>query len=71
MKQFQQIKIQSKDDKIDFRSFCYCIDEQGNKWTLRGYGSTAGRAADQVFNRYLESTENWDVYGYIIDPTNT
>lgn len=67
MKKFRQIHIQSKDDKEDFRSFCYCADEFGDEWVLRGYGSTAGEAATDAWEKYQAASVDWENYGYILD----
>jgi hypothetical protein len=66
MKHFYQIIIQSKYDIEDFRAFCHCVDTDGIKWELRGYGNTAGEAAEDAWNCYKDDT-NWDFHGYVVD----
>ena len=63
---FQNISIQSKDDDEDWRSFVHCTDVYGNRWELRGYGETAGEAADDGWKNYLDK-DDWDIYGYVIE----
>ena len=67
-KYFGNIVVQSKDDLEDFRSFAHVQDEDGNWWELRGYGRTAGEAAQNAWNRYQEPTEEWEFFGYTTDP---
>ena len=63
---FQNMVIQSKDDKEDFRAFVHCTDENGDMWELRGYGKTAAEAAEYAWDAYVDGSYYWDVYGNII-----
>lgn len=63
---FQDIVIQSKDDKEDFRAFLHCKDSDGSSWEIRGYGSTAGQAADDAWERYQTGEDHWSCYGYVV-----
>lgn len=63
---FQDIVVQSKDDKEDFRAFLHCRDTNGFNWEIRGCGSTAGLAADDAWKRYQEGEDSWEFYGYMI-----
>lgn len=65
---FVNITVQSKDDKEDFRAFAHVIDSDGDWWELRGYGKTAGEAAQNAWDRYKEGEENWAEYGYTTKP---
>jgi hypothetical protein len=61
-----QIVIQSKSDTEDFRAFCHCVDANGIKWELRGYGNTVSEAAEDAWNCYKDDT-NWESHGYVVD----
>ena len=63
-KKFYQIIIQSKDDKEDFRAFCHCEDKEGNKWELRGYGTSAATAAADAWLAYVGN--DWEADGHIV-----
>ena len=66
MKHFYQIVIHSKSDTEDFRAFCHCIDADGYKWELRGYGSSASEAAADAWNAYIDD-DDWDSHGYLVN----
>ena len=59
---FCQIVIQEKSDN-DFRSFCHCIDADGDKWELRGYGTSVEEAAIEAWSCYND--DDWEIHGYV------
>ena len=61
---FGDITIQSKDDIEDFRAYAHVRDSDGDWWELRGYGRTAGEAAQNAWDRYKKGEDHWDEYGY-------
>lgn len=63
---FQNIVIQSKDDREDFRAFLHCTDTAGFAWELRGYGKTAGEAADDAWRKYKAGEDTWENTGVIL-----
>ena len=65
---FGNIVIQSKNDVDDFRAFAHVRDTKGQWWELRGYGKTAGDAADSAWERFTGGESYWDIYGEPIDP---
>ena len=66
MKKFIQVIIQEKSSD-DWRAFCIAKDSKGNKWELRGYGSTFLDAATEIYERFNDDERNWDIYGYTVE----
>lgn len=56
------------DNSGDFRAFAHVRDSSGDWWELRGYGKTAGEAADDAWRLYKLPEDDWEYHGYTIDP---
>ena len=67
MSKFIQIIIQEKSANEDYRSFCICEDDEGNKWELRGYGSSVEESAKDAYIKFND-VDWWHLYGEIIEP---
>ncbi len=56
MHHFGNIVINQKASD-DYRAFLYWRDENNDCWEIRGYGLTAGKAADDAYSRYEQDRE--------------
>lgn len=65
MSKFIQLVVQQKASG-DYRAFLHCQDWEGNDWELRGYGSNALFAVENVMDKFAD-VEWWDSYGYVIE----
>jgi hypothetical protein len=64
---FLQIIIQEKSAADgDWRSFCICLDSQGDRWELRGYGETPAEATTCAYDRFLLNEDEWEIYGHMV-----
>ena len=62
MRELIEIIVAPKNEKNDWRSFVHCLNSRGEKWEIRGYGTTPTEATRSAIERFNEPEEDWSGY---------